>query len=132
MVPSNPPVARAWPSGAKASADREAANGVPALTVRLVAADKSPVTLSVPPERVHAYVSPACEGTDAWRPVVPVMADVGAVIDTTGVATSVTLAVALAEPTALVTVHPSATGPGGSATATAECRTSGDRTSRWL
>src|SRR5580698_6187348 len=31
---------------------------VPALTVRLVAADKSPVTLSVPPERVHALFWP--------------------------------------------------------------------------
>jgi hypothetical protein len=57
-------------------------------------------------------VSPGCAVTDAARPVVPVMAVDGAVMDTTGAATSTTLALALAVPTALVTLTPSATGPG--------------------
>jgi hypothetical protein len=84
---------------------------VPAVpAVNVMACVPAPAVI-VPSVMVHTYVAPACDATDAASPVAPEAAVDGAVIDTTGAATTATVAVALAEPAAFVTVTPSVSVP---------------------
>jgi hypothetical protein len=86
---------------------------VPAPPAEKVTALVLPPAVMVPPVMVHAYVAPACDGTDAESPVAPAVAADGAEIATTAELETMTLAVPVAVvPAALATTHVTTRVPG--------------------
>jgi hypothetical protein len=83
--------------------------------VKVTALVPAPAVIA-PPVMVHAYVAPACDGTDATSPGMPVVTTEGAEIATTDALETRTFAVPVAvTPAALVTTQVTTRVPGAPA-----------------